>query len=188
MVLLRATRPRASKVERRFGCDNGDMNSASAIPVFHDSIASRAYELFERRGATHGHELDDWLQAERELAGKRTYRVGILIIGSLIWDRGRTHREAWRTERLTTERIVVRAPIRYGRRSKDRKNTYTMLFSNEFCQDHMGSAVAVPRGRRIRSGSDLVQEAEALWAAEQTTPGETRHPRWERCIALYSAI
>ena len=30
-------------------------------------IARRAYELYEKRGREHGHELDDWLQAEREL-------------------------------------------------------------------------------------------------------------------------
>ena len=30
-------------------------------------IARRAYELYEARGATHGHDLDDWLTAEREL-------------------------------------------------------------------------------------------------------------------------
>ena len=30
-------------------------------------IARRAYELYEKRGGEHGHDLDDWLQAEREL-------------------------------------------------------------------------------------------------------------------------
>ena len=30
-------------------------------------IRQRAYELFEARGRQHGHELDDWLQAEREV-------------------------------------------------------------------------------------------------------------------------
>ena len=30
-------------------------------------IARRAYELYEKRGREHGHDLDDWLQAEREL-------------------------------------------------------------------------------------------------------------------------
>jgi hypothetical protein len=32
-----------------------------------DAIAQRAYELFVRRGAVHGHDWDDWLTAEREL-------------------------------------------------------------------------------------------------------------------------
>ena len=34
-----------------------------------EAIARRAYELFLSRGEEHGHDLDDWLQAERELGG-----------------------------------------------------------------------------------------------------------------------
>ena len=30
-------------------------------------IRERAYELFEARGGQPGHDLDDWLQAEREV-------------------------------------------------------------------------------------------------------------------------
>ena len=30
-------------------------------------IRVRAYELYEQRGAHEGHELDDWLQAEKEV-------------------------------------------------------------------------------------------------------------------------
>ena len=30
-------------------------------------IAMRAYELYLSRGASHGRDLDDWLQAERDL-------------------------------------------------------------------------------------------------------------------------
>jgi len=30
-------------------------------------IACRAYDLFLTRGAEHGHDVDDWVQAEREL-------------------------------------------------------------------------------------------------------------------------
>ena len=30
-------------------------------------IRQRAYQLFEDRGRESGHELDDWLQAEREI-------------------------------------------------------------------------------------------------------------------------
>jgi outer membrane protein TolC len=33
-----------------------------------DDVARRAYELYETRGREPGHELDDWLQAERELS------------------------------------------------------------------------------------------------------------------------
>jgi len=30
-------------------------------------IGRRAYEIFLERGSVHGHDLDDWLQAEHEL-------------------------------------------------------------------------------------------------------------------------
>jgi HSP20 family molecular chaperone IbpA len=32
-----------------------------------ERIRQRAYDLFQTRGATEGHDLEDWLQAEREL-------------------------------------------------------------------------------------------------------------------------
>jgi len=40
-------------------------NQSANLPD-HD-IARNAYELYEKRGREHGHDLDDWLQAEREL-------------------------------------------------------------------------------------------------------------------------
>ena len=33
-----------------------------------DQIRARAYQLYEQRGRDDGHNLDDWLQAEAELA------------------------------------------------------------------------------------------------------------------------
>ena len=32
-----------------------------------DSVALRAFELFLARGGVHGHDLDDWFTAERQL-------------------------------------------------------------------------------------------------------------------------
>jgi hypothetical protein len=42
--------------------------SAPSLAPAKSEIAARAYEIFLSRGASDGHELDDWLQAERELA------------------------------------------------------------------------------------------------------------------------
>jgi hypothetical protein len=39
-----------------------------------DAIARRAYEIFQARGGQHGYEIEDWLQAERELAGRQDGR------------------------------------------------------------------------------------------------------------------
>src|SRR4051812_48740305 len=38
--------------------------------VNQDAVAKRAYELFLQRGSVPGHEVDDWLQAEVELAAR----------------------------------------------------------------------------------------------------------------------
>jgi replicative DNA helicase len=38
------------------------------IPI-ERQIQQRAYELYEQRGRTDGHDLNDWLQAEREIRG-----------------------------------------------------------------------------------------------------------------------
>jgi hypothetical protein len=93
-----------------------------------------------------------------------TLKAGILIIGSLYWDR-KPHREAWRRANLDMENeFSVTAPIRYGRRSSARGNTFTMVFSLRCAP---GVAKVLPCKKPVASVGDLVTEAKALWAAEQ---------------------
>jgi DUF2934 family protein len=41
-----------------------------------DDIAVRAYELYKKRGAGHGHDQEDWYEAELQLIREReTYRA-----------------------------------------------------------------------------------------------------------------
>jgi hypothetical protein len=42
---------------------NGAANDFSSP----DAVARRAYEIYEKRGGNHGADLDDWLEAERQL-------------------------------------------------------------------------------------------------------------------------
>ena len=42
----------------------GENGKPSPTP---SEIGDRAYEIFLERGSVHGHDLDDWLQAEHEL-------------------------------------------------------------------------------------------------------------------------
>ena len=44
----------------------GADTSGCPVECVPDLIRKRAYQLFEERGCQPGHELDDWLQAERE--------------------------------------------------------------------------------------------------------------------------
>ncbi|TAK07363.1 MAG: DUF2934 domain-containing protein [Candidatus Manganitrophaceae bacterium] len=34
-------------------------------PAIYEVITKKAYELYEKRGGRHGHDLEDWLEAER---------------------------------------------------------------------------------------------------------------------------
>jgi hypothetical protein len=38
-------------------------------------IAQRAYELHERRGKVHGHDFEDWLEAERQILSEKNLRT-----------------------------------------------------------------------------------------------------------------
>jgi len=92
-------------------------------------------------------------------------RAAILIIGSLLWDNG--SRDAWRKSHLRIhDGVHVKAPIRYGRRSSSRGDTFTMTFS---LGDALGQAMLVPSIAVIGNVATLLAEATALWKAEQAT-------------------
>jgi hypothetical protein len=89
-------------------------------------------------------------------------RCAILIIGSLLWDNG--SRDAWRRSRLRIgDGIPVRVPIRYGRQSKTRGDTFTMTLDSD---GGCGRGYLVPCLASPRDIVELVDEAVALWAAE----------------------
>ena len=41
--------------------------SSISNPGLHRQIAEKAYELFQKRGQVHGHDFDDWVEAERHV-------------------------------------------------------------------------------------------------------------------------
>ena len=43
-----------------------------SLELTEEIIRMRAYETFEQRGYQHGHDLEDWLQAEAEVMGKKS--------------------------------------------------------------------------------------------------------------------
>ena len=49
-----------------------DQQRGTAVPE--EQIRVRAYQIHLEHGGTPGHELDDWLQAERELVGSANGR------------------------------------------------------------------------------------------------------------------
>ena len=97
------------------------------------------------------------------------FKGGVIIIGSLLWQdyldiSGDDIRAKWRRAHLDLEnKIPVRVPIRYGRKSNS--NIMTMVFSNRMAKNK-GFGYVVPFNTRINSRDELLCEAIALSAAE----------------------
>ena len=91
-------------------------------------------------------------------------RVGVMIIGALLWDTHPT-RISWRGSRLSLDRSQhVRASIGYRRRSQSWQNAFTMTFSSDGAP---GQAVLVPCRAEAVDVIGLLQEARELWCAER---------------------
>jgi hypothetical protein len=45
------------------------LDEPTVLIAIEEQIQQRAHQLYEQRGRTDGHELDDWLQAECEIRG-----------------------------------------------------------------------------------------------------------------------
>ena len=92
--------------------------------------------------------------------------AGVLIIGSLLWDNA--SRREWRSTWLQIEVAdKVTVPIRYGRVSIKRDNTYTMVFSPRAASHHCeGTGYFVPMRRTMNSMNDLIIAARELAQAE----------------------
>ncbi len=51
--------------------DEGASRYSTAASAGRERIAERAYQLYMERGGSDGRDLDDWLEAERELARRK---------------------------------------------------------------------------------------------------------------------
>ncbi|MDE0412571.1 MAG: hypothetical protein OXI37_10230 [Gammaproteobacteria bacterium] len=101
-------------------------------------------------------------------------QIGALIIGSLYWHDSELRSE-WRREHLRLEaKQLVKAPIRYGRRSKGWGMSYTMVFSMNLVSENLyGRAIFVPYNKPVYNFEDLVRRAKQLWAAESNNEHST---------------
>jgi hypothetical protein len=67
------TNPSLREVEREREIEtNPHVENQPSGTITQEEIAQRAYALYEARGREDGHDLDDWLEAERELLEQRS--------------------------------------------------------------------------------------------------------------------
>lgn len=74
--------PKSTKRQDSVSTSDAPVSDQESTPVgtsghdagsgnYGDRVSMRAYELYLARGASDGRDFDDWLAAERELAGPR---------------------------------------------------------------------------------------------------------------------
>ncbi len=64
----RTTAPKVSRARKSTQTSALAQDSVSISRPAHGEIAARAYERFCARGFQHGHDVEDWLAAERDLS------------------------------------------------------------------------------------------------------------------------
>ncbi len=130
----------------------------------HDSVARRAFEIFESQGQTFGRDLDNWLQAESELL----HPVHVDIAES---DEGLTIRAempGFKAEQLEVSMEPRRLTIAGKREShaerKDEKTIY-----KEHCSDQILRVIELPAeviaGKAVATLTDGVLELKLLKVA-----------------------
>jgi len=110
-------------------------------------------------------------------------KIGILIIGSLFWEKGKKDiREKWRDNRLLKDDAVeVCAPVRYGKIADTRDKTYTMVLSMKAPE---GRAKVVPCINPVVAFSGLLKEAVELWTVEAQVESNRAVSAGWGCVAL----
>jgi len=54
---------------------NDEQEKEGSMDTLNEKIARKAFELYEQRGWQHGHDLDDWLKAERLIFGEMKSQI-----------------------------------------------------------------------------------------------------------------
>jgi hypothetical protein len=121
-------------------------------------------------------------------------KIGILVVGSLDWEskeypgcqnRLNPERSTWRKRWLKKDagsELRVNVPIRYGRLSSTRGDTYTMVFSPEYKSRPGGQAKIIESKSVVTDCKDLQLHAQALWQAESGYANEVSRS-WG-CVVL----
>jgi len=71
-----SSKPRTSRQSKQPSTEGGKEERSVVNSVREEEIKRRAYEIYLERGEEPGRDLEDWLQAERELASHEITPLG----------------------------------------------------------------------------------------------------------------
>src|SRR5262249_53485359 len=102
-----------------------------------DRIMRRAYEIFERNGGLFGRDLDDWLQAERELLWKPAVELGE-IDGEIQLEAALSGVDPKDIEiEVTPDEIVLKAAVQHQHEGKGTVHICEFYSGNLFRSIHL---------------------------------------------------
>lgn len=113
------------------------------------------------------------------------YKGGVLVIGSLFWEKTEI-RDKWRKENLNfDEKKIVDLPIRYGRISESRKFTYSMVFSTDSkFKEKIGKGYFIPFKKAL-APIEIIEQGKKIINAEHNKVVEFRRFNWGwGCLGL----
>lgn len=117
---------------------------------------------------------------------ERLNKGGVLMIGSLYWDKSKLRKE-WRLNDLDMDgKVLIKVPIRYGRISQSRNDTYSMVFSRE-CKSlgKLGQGYFVPFKKDRLTQQDIKSLSKRLIDAEYNRHKELDRFNWGwGCLGL----
>ncbi len=71
-----SSKPRTSRQSKQPSTEVGREEGSEVNPAREREIRRRAYEIYLEHGEEPGHDLEDWLQAERELSSHEITHPG----------------------------------------------------------------------------------------------------------------
>lgn len=108
-----------------------------------------------------------------------TFKGGVLIIGSLLWDLSEL-RQKWRNEDLNlSDKIQIELPIRYGRVSKSRNCTYSMIYSSDCkTKNKLGKGYFVPFKNKSASIKEMLNLSKRVIDSEHNKNKNLNRFNW----------
>jgi HSP20 family protein len=125
-----ATRAQSAKQPAIFKLMDGDLFFQRANEVY-DTLARRAYQLFEGRGRQDGHDLQDWFHAEGELLNVLPMEVSEADDELTVRADLPGFRDKDIEVRVEPRRLIISGKREQLRDEKKRKTVYTERNSNE---------------------------------------------------------
>jgi HSP20 family protein len=101
------------------------------IREVYDTLARRAYELFDGRGREHGHDLEDWFRAESELLSPMPLEVDEGSEELIVRADLPGFREKDIEVRVGPHRLIISGKREQVRDEKNRKTVYSERRSDE---------------------------------------------------------